>query len=231
VDFDRLCKVCLVVSIVGIILGYSSNVIFWFSTRNPQVIGIETVSIDTTQDPIQTDPVNKNPIHIGHINLLPQADYNISGMVVAKNIFVPGLFSFDSFGRLAPVDLGIVWGKLVDPDFEKYITFKSYKTIDRARILASHPKFDYPFDYGYLSSHISHNHIIPANNNVLKALISVKKKDIVNLQGYLVDIIINNRPVAKTSLSRTDENSYARGGGACEIMYVKRVRIGNKVYQ
>ena len=68
--------------------------------------------------------------------------------------------------------------------------------------------------------------------NVMRALSSVKTGDTVKLDGYLVDIYTDKtKLVAKTSLSRTDTDPTSRGSGACEVMYVKQVQIGNKIYR
>ena len=88
------------------------------------------------------------------------------------------------------------------------------------------------WELGFVSSHISHTHLIPANANVMGALLKIKKNDIVKLDGYLVDIYTDkSETVAKTSMSRTDTDPTSRGSGACEDMYVKQVQIGNKIYK
>ena len=89
-----------------------------------------------------------------------------------------------------------------------------------------------PWSLSYVNSHISHTHLIPANPNVMGGLLSIKKNDIVNLRGYLVDIYTDKgETVALTSLSRYDKDTTSRGYGACEDMYVKQVQIGNKIYR
>ena len=66
----------------------------------------------------------------------------------------------------------------------------------------------------------------------MAGLLSIKKNDIVKLDGYLVDIYTDkNELVARTSMSRTDTDPTSRGSGACEDMYVKQVQIGNKIYK
>ena len=70
----------------------------------------------------------------------------------------------------------------------------------------------------------------------MHALMTAPKNKPLKMEGYLVDIYKEGRAVALTSLSRHDVGSYVRGeengpSGACEVMYVERVQIGNKVYE
>ena len=135
------------------------------------------------------------------------------------------------------IDLGIVWGELASKpkELHKHWKFKSTKTLGQARQLQWRAKPPYNntyWDLNYVSSHVSHTHIIPANANVMGALLKVKKNDIVKIDGYLVDIYNGKgNTLGKSSLSRTDTDATSRGYGACEEMYAKQVQIGNKVYK
>ena len=135
------------------------------------------------------------------------------------------------------MDIGIVWGDLAKDKHKlhKYWKFKSHKTLGQSRRLEWQSKVPYNemyWELNYVNSHISHTHLIPANPNVMGALLTIKKNDIVKLDGYLVDIYTDkSETVAKTSMSRTDTDPTSRGYGACEDMYVKLVQIGNKIYK
>ena len=142
----------------------------------------------------------------------------------------------NQFDDICLMDLGIVWGDLANDRKElyKHWKFKSHKTLGQARQLEwrSKPPHNTPWTLGYVSSHISHTHLIPANYNVMGGLLRIKKNDIVKLDGYLVDIYTDKSElVARTSMSRTDTDPTSRGSGACEDMYVKQVQIGNKIYK
>ena len=135
------------------------------------------------------------------------------------------------------IDLGIVWGELASKpkELHKHWKFTSTKTLGQARQLQWRAKPPYNntyWDLNYVSSHVSHTHIIPANANVMGALLKVKKNDIVKIDGYLVDIYNGKgKTLGKSSLSRTDTDATSRGYGACEEMYAKQVQIGNKIYK
>ena len=86
-----------------------------------------------------------------------------------------------------------------------------------------------PFDRTYIARHSSNNHIIPATENVLKAVRSVGKRQKIVLEGLLVNLqgsYKGQRVWWSTSLTRDDS-----GDHSCELFYVTKVRIDNNVYQ
>ncbi len=179
--------------------------------------------IDVSKDPVQTattasfaSPIKKT-IHDRTYKLYPQADYKIAGIVVGKNTF----FMLDGGAEIAPIDIGLAWGKMAEPEYDKHMSYHS-----SGRYLSWHYKPEFPFTYQFLNSHASHNHIIPAGDNILKALKSLKNKEKVYMEGYLVNVKEKETYSWHTSLSRHDTEA-----GACEVFYVKKVRIGNKVYE
>ena len=95
---------------------------------------------------------------------------------------------------------------------------------------------DIPYSEEYIISHLSHTHIIPANRNIMAAMLKFRDYQDFKLEGELVDMTAkdtreNKIYMYKTSLSRTDTDRTSRGFGACETMYVTKVQIGNKVYE
>ncbi len=164
------------------------------------------------------------------------AEYSITGHVVATNtnFFLRDVMR-TPFDEVCLMDIGLVWGEIADKNYvKKHLKFKSTKTLGQARRL-SVSTGDYnamPYKWNYVSSHMSHTHLIPGSVNVMSALLKIKKNDIVKLDGYLVDIYTDKGDVvALTSLSRYDKDSTSRGYGACEDMYVTQVQIGNKIYK
>ena len=189
----------------------------------PKMTGLETDEIDTSRDPIQTSHKSDEPIikeiKNGHFRVTPVAEYKISGMVVGKETYSSGWG-----GEISPVDLAIVWGKLADPEYGRYIT---YNLSNRWYFYKYKPGS--PFDNSFVISHSANNHIIPSNENIRKAVKTIKEKDRVVLEGFLVNITgtYKGQPVTwNTSLSRTDT-----GHAACELFYVSKVRINTKVYE
>ncbi len=215
------------------------DVMFRVKYSFPKVSSITENVIDITKEPVQINIQDAKYIkYYGereHYVLNPQANYSISALVVAKN----SNFWFrdimrSKFDDVALLDFGLVWGDLAADKKElyKHIKFNSKKTLGQARILYYRWDGTSPWGKGYITSHIAHTHMIPANSNVMGGLLQIKKNDIVKIDGYLVDIYTDKSElVARTSMSRTDTNASSRGSGACEDMYVTQVQIGNKIYR
>ena len=189
----------------------------------PTLSGIDLDKIDTSQDPIQKSCTSDEPIvrecKSGRFTIIPVAEYRMSGVVVGRESY-----SSDWDGELSPIDLAIAWGKLTEPEIGRYITYSQ-----GSRWYHYQWREGMPVDPSYIVSHSSNNHVIPANENIRRAVKTIRRKDRVVLKGFLVNLngTVKGRAVTwNTSLSRTDS-----GGGSCELFYVSRVRIETKVYE
>jgi hypothetical protein len=190
---------------------------------SPQPTGKASDPIDISQDPSQVRPRTQEPIVIasrdGEFTLMPVAGYKISALVASKKSYRLGWEA-----GIAPLDLALVWGKLAEPEYDKYITY-----LQNNRWYFFHYKAGSPFDKQFVIAHSSNHHIIPATENVRQALQALDKKEKVVLEGFLVNLTgqYRRRDVWwKSSLSRTDT-----GNGACELFYVKKARIGNEIFE
>ncbi len=193
------------------------------SCERPQLTGMELDKIDIFRDPIQTPISSPEPITLevknSRFTLTPLAEYKLSGRVVSRETYSSGWE-----GTISPIDLAIVWGKLSEPEYDQYM---SYSQGNRWYFFKYKPSP--PFDQSFVISHSSNNHIIPANRNIRLAAKSIKKKDVVVLEGSLVSLkgIYKGEEVTwNSSLSRTDT-----GNGSCELFYVTKVRIDTHVYE
>lgn len=124
---------------------------------------------------------------------------------------------------LSPYDYAIIWGKA--PEYLPYLKFDQI-----VRFCLFEYKNGAPIDIEYLSAHMSNNHLIPSTLNLRRAFSTAKKKDLVSIDGFLVYVSStdkqNRSSTWNSSLSRDD-----KGNGACEIIYVTRLRINDKVYE
>ena len=239
--FDYFCKGCLILFLLILFNSVLGDVLFRVKYAFPKVSSTEGGQIITVNDPIQINLTKAKYIKAyGEKDiyaLQPQAQYSISGMVVTKNTnFWFRDIMRNKFDDICLMDLGIVWGDLANDRkrLYKHLKFKSLKTLGQSRRLEwrTRPPHNIPWSLGYVSYHLSHTHLIPANANVMGGLLKIKKNDIVKLDGYLVDNYTDKSElVARTSMSRTDTDPTSRGSGACEDMYVKQVQIGNKIYK
>ena len=238
--FCRFCFIAFCIIVINSILG---DILFRISYSFPHVSNVAQSPIDAKREPVQILLNNEKYIKVygeKHKYVIsPQADYSLSGLVVAKNTnFWFRDIMRSEFDDVFLIDLGIAWGELAANKKELYKNwkFKSKKTLGQSRQLEWRQKNsnnkDWRWKFDYVSSHVSHTHIIPVNSNVMGALLKIKKNDIVKIDGYLVDIYNEKGDtIGKSSLSRTDTNATSRGYGACEEMYVKQVQIGNKIYK
>ncbi|MBI5639466.1 MAG: hypothetical protein HZA17_03475 [Nitrospirae bacterium] len=194
-----------------------------FGCSSPEPSGISSDTIDTSMEPVQTSLEEETLLTIGtekgSFTIKPVASYRISALVARKKSYSSG------WGALvAPVDLALAWGRLGEPESMDYI---SYSQSDRWYYYEY--SADSPVDNSYIIRHSANNHIIPANENILKAVRSLGKKDKVLLEGSLVNIsgTYEGRKVWwNSSLSRSDTDD-----GSCEVFYVTKVVIGDMIYQ
>jgi len=213
----------IVVIVVFILVLAGAGLFFVTTLTAPSVSDSENLEpIETVIDPIQNvvSGVALPLVKIGNkdIFLTARAEYKLSGVLVSKHKYSKGFMS-----DLSPWDYAVVWGAV--PDLVQYIEFSK-------SIRFCFFKFEEgsPVSAEYVSKHFSNNHLIPSTGNIRKAMAKAKKGMKVQIFGYLVDVqaLQNGVPVSNwnTSMVRTDKE-----GGACEIIYVTRLRLEDKVYE
>jgi hypothetical protein len=198
-------------------------ILILYGCSGPEPTSMEFEDIDTSQEPSQT-PYDSNEIITmeiknGLFTIKPLARYKASVMVAGKKSY-----SYGWTAKIAPTDLALVWGKLAEPEYDKYIT---YSQSDRWYFFKY--KQGTPFDASYIIRHSANNHIIPATENIQKAIKSIKEKQKIILEGFLVNLkgtYKEEKVWWNSSLTRNDTSD-----NSCELFYVTKVRIGNNVYQ
>lgn len=239
-EFKLICNISFIIVAFILLNSMLGDLVFRLRYSGPKISYKTNEVIDVGKTPVQVNIENAEFIKAkGEKNvyvLKPQAEYSLSGLVVANNtnFFLRDIMRSD-FDDLFLMDIGMAWGEIATKEYvKKHMTFKSTKTLGGARQLEPRSK-NYqkmPYKWDYVANHISHTHLTPATVNVMGALLKIKKYDVVKIDGYLVDIYTDNgKTVALTSLSRDDNNAQSRGYGACEDLYVKQVQIGDKVYR
>lgn len=198
-------------------------ILFLHGCSKPETTATEQGEIDTSRDPVQTTANPEDVITLeikdGVFDLKPMAKYKASVMVMSKKSY-----SYGWMGEIVPIDLALAWGKLTKPEYDKYIY---YSQSDRWYSYTYEPES--PLNAGYIGKHSANTHIIPATENILKALKSVTKKQKVVLEGFLVYLegtYKGEKVFWNSSLTRDDY-----GDNSCELFFVEKVRIGTNVYQ
>lgn len=224
---------------------WSEDISFYLLNRNPTVTEITDKKLSPLKDPLQKDlpefqKMFKKYSHGRTYFLDPKAEYHITGRILSKNMKLGTWgFSRKDFDYVSLIDVVLGWDEISDVKlYKKNIqSLKQERKPDGSRVYWFYIPYNSRWSVDYAMSHTSHNHIIPATINVMSVLYSIKKFDIVKMDGYLVDIYRDGNLVAMTSLSRYDTDGTSRArqsynpGGSCEIFYVKSVQIGDKVYK
>lgn len=190
------------------------------STAVPQDLSL----LQPTDDPIQSSVTGEaaNPI-VWEENgmtwtMQPRASYRIAARVLGNKRYS------DSQSGVAPRDLALGWGDMSDPSVDEWIHWRQSNRWYRYE-WDSTP----PYSSSYITKHTANVHIIPATDNLEKALRQIQKDDWVYLEGYLVDLRVRDgsrEGQVSTSLTRDD-----KGAGACEILYVKRLILDGRLYE
>ncbi len=242
---DKIEKIIIIVFIILVYI-FKGWIGYWLKFGIAIPSEYTMTPIDVQNDPIQTNYTKEETeektftyislLNKHNITIKPQAHYVLSGSVAAKNY---GFFFInDFFDSAALYDLGATWGKLADKKFyNKYLNCYSDKVYGTgSRVLYTEYKiYPAPLPHEYIQSHFSHSHIVPANRNIMAAMLKLKNWDKVKIEGELVDMEYKNSKgyteQYQTSLTRTDTNQTSRGYGASETIYVTSVQIGRKIYK
>ncbi len=201
-------------------------VLFAGCGEKPSSVATALPTIDVKADPVQESLPAREKIRVklkaGFVDLVPVARYRIAAVVASKRKYTEGWGA-----AVMPFDLALVWGRLTDPDIAKRLQIKH----DNTRLAWFRIKGDdAPVSFEYAMSHGSNNHLIPATGNLFRAIDrDVGVKDRVEIEGYLVNgegLVEGQAIRLKTSLTREDSDR-----GACEILYVTSLRIGDRMYR
>lgn len=147
--------------------------------------------------------------------LHPRAEMEVSAVVAATS-----RYRFDELAPLSPVDAVLTWGELAGEPYAGRVRYdqmgRFYLWSTRARNL----------DLRYIETHSANFHLLPASENVRRALVRLDGGDPARLRGLLVDVHDGDGRTWKTSLTRTDT-----GAGACEVLWVEEVQVGSRVFR
>jgi hypothetical protein len=179
--------------------------------------------IDVMADPhqylLETDTSITIKVKNGTFTFTFVAEYSLSGVVVCKQRFSGGWAA-----EISPYDLTFSWGKITEDYVRTHITFSHSGRWYHYRYSG-----ECPVSKKYIIEHTSNSHIVPANENVQRAVGRIRTDTPVLLYGYLIDIdgIYKDAPYWwYTSRTRTDT-----GAHSCEVFYVTCVQIGYDIYE
>jgi hypothetical protein len=191
----------------GVVLVGAWIYVSWDVPQPPGVIAPE--------DPHQLDIVPRTWAR-GDVHFTALAQFDLQARVLSTNHY-----SFDRLASISPVDLALGWGRMSDSDILAGIKItqggRFYYWRSRGHQL--------PIPRDEVISHSANMHMIPADENVKKTLLDVRKGEIVSLAGYLVQVNEGSW-TWRSSMTRTDS-----GAGACEIIWVERANHSGTVLE
>ncbi len=152
------------------------------------------------------------------VNIKYKASYKIKALAVSTKKY-SGTSVAD---RLAPKDVALAWGNVaennekVDFNWSQDGRWYRWYVSDAGQLSAA------GLSESEVNKHSANNHLIAADAAVKSEIGKIRKGDIVEITGYLINLSAVN-PEGETynwnsSVSRTDS-----GDGACELIYVTGV--------
>lgn len=145
----------------------------------------------------------------------PKARYRIAARVLSRERYYLGWSA-----ELAPLDLALGWGELSNPAIDEKIDW-----YQGARWYFWRWSEPLPLSDGEIARQSANVHVVPATENVRRALLAIKDDDMIQLSGFLVNIRGPEGQRWRSSLRRTDT-----GGGSCELLYATELIRRDRVY-
>lgn len=118
----------------------------------------------------------------------------------------------------------MAWGKLLEEDLWKRVSWSQ-----NSRWYLWTYKEGFPQGNDFIARWSSNTHLIPSTPVLRRAIPFLKKHAMAELKGSLVSVHGTKGDKWwdwNSSLSRTDG-----GDGSCEVLYLTRLKIGDRVYQ
>lgn len=202
-----------------ILLAVALAALFWAAQPRPGAIpaqplpGQPPVACVLPPGPVSGEAPNQSGVpatmrafRMGEFVVSPLAGFGIEARVLGRRDY-----RFGTESSLSPTDLALGWQRMADP-----------KNFGRLDITQSGRWYHYgwssgepplPLDEIIRSS--ANMHMIPANEQVARALSQVRPNQTVRLQGWLVEAERDDGWRWRSSLTREDS-----GDGACELIYI-----------
>ena len=192
-------------------------------TSPPPPAATSNARVDVSLAPVQK-PTRAEPITFArgryHWTITPKAEYEINAEVKGTEEY-----SRDWNSILSPVDFALAWQDLTRRELDRHISYSQSNRWYHYRYAGGFPR-----DKRYIIEHSANHHILPANNTLERAVLSVDEGDRIRLKGYLVNVDgidgDGHKVWWRSSLTRSDE-----GDGSCEVFWVTEMQKGSDIYR
>jgi hypothetical protein len=137
------------------------------------------------------------------------AEFRIKAKVLSRENYYMGREA-----DLSPVDFTLGWGNMSDESVLEKIEISQSGRFYWWRVKS------FPIPRREIESHSANMHLIPANESVESEIKKVRKGDIIELSGSLVNVTASDGWYWRSSQTRFDT-----GNGACELIWVESLRV------
>lgn len=160
--------------------------------------------------PRQTDTTGAALMTRGAFQLTRRAAFEVRARVLSIE-----KYSWGEQADLSPFDFALGWGVMSDQSVLDRITIRQ-----GGRWYYTRYELPAPVSDMQIIANSSNMHMVPANDWVRTKLSQVRKGDILQIKGFLIDVDAESGFFWRTSLRRDDT-----GNGSCEIFYVENLFI------
>jgi hypothetical protein len=161
------------------------------------------------EPPTQINIDNPTSFEFGKHRITPLAKFQIKAKVLSREDY-----KFDKEADVSPVDLALGWGRMSDEAVIEQIEISQSGRWYRWRTKSM------PIPRREIETHSANMHMIPADDLVEADIRRSRKGDIIELEGYLVEVVSDDGRRWKSSLTREDT-----GASACEVIYVEQFAV------
>lgn len=159
--------------------------------------------------PIQSNVDSVKSQHINGYEITPLATFNIKARVLATKDYY-----FGREAEISPIDFVLGWEQM-----SNQAVLNKIDVSQSNRFYFWHVD-EFPIPREEIETHSANMHMIPADALIEKRLKSVRVGQVVQINGYLVEVKADDGWHWKSSLTRRDT-----GNGACEVLLVKSVDV------
>lgn len=209
----------LLVAVLAVVFNMQNQSISFGSQANAVSYGIST-----GKNPVQktTTPFTTNIELNGAVaTLTSDTSYSISAKVESSKRYS------DAISAAVPYDLLLAWGKMAEADIDGKL---GWDQSDRQGMVSgSLGGSGADVSSEYVINHVSNNHLVPATDNIRKAMATIEAGDDVRIDGRLVDVRMKTDDSRVMTVSTSKKRS-DQGDGACEIIYVEELSINGLSY-
>ncbi|MDH3787110.1 MAG: hypothetical protein OES53_00975 [Xanthomonadales bacterium] len=189
-------------------LGFVVLLVAWRDWSGREII--HQPGILVSEAPRQQALDESEPIRVGEFRLSRRASFDLQARVLSREDYWWGTES-----DLSPIDLALGWGVMSDQ-----AVLDRIEITQGSRWYFTRYQLPAPISDEQIITHSSNMHLIPANAWVRGKLKKIRRGQVVQLKGSLVDVDSDSGFYWRTSLRRDDT-----GNGSCEVFYVEEIYI------